>query len=120
MNIDLLKDMVDIALVQKMPEETIFSEVELDHQTIRLACIRILEWLRVQSVSLQKRSSGLKKSSTVDSSCLRLVEEAGFLREIVEIRDNHLTFPEHVPIDQAQAMMIYAKDNYCPPSFFRQ
>jgi hypothetical protein len=118
MDANLLKDMVDIALENKSSKETIFSTIELEQKTIRLGCIRILEWLRVQSVALRKRSSILKKSSTIDSSCFRLVEAADFLREIVQIKDNYLAFSENISIDQAQTMMIYAKENYCPPLFF--
>lgn len=115
MNIDFLEDMVNIALKHKAPKETAFSNIELQQETVRLGCIRILEWLRIQSVTLQKKSLNLKTTSKIDVSCLLLIEATDFLHESLEINNGYLTFSKNITIDQAKTMMIYARENYCPP-----
>jgi len=112
----LLEEMVEIDLRGTTPENTrAFSGVKLDHTTVRWGCMRILEWLRTQSVALRMRPSELEMTSDVDVACIKLVEAADSLREIIEIKDGQLVFSPNVSLEQAQKMMLWAKENYCPP-----
>ncbi len=117
MNIEtLLGEMVEMALLRTTPENTkAFSDVKLDHTTVRWGCKRILKWLRTQSVALRMRPSELKMTSDVDMACIKLVEAADSLHEIIEIKDGQLVFAPNVSLEQAQKMMLWAKENYCPP-----
>jgi hypothetical protein len=114
MSIDtILDEMIDIALSRKTPEETsLFSKLGLGSTAIRWGCIRVLEWLRAQSVSLRIRPWELKASSKLDASCVSLIEASDFLREVIQIKDAHLAFADDLGIDQARHMMRYAKENY--------
>ncbi|WP_347243949.1 hypothetical protein [Thermogutta sp.] len=113
-----LKEMIEIALNEKRPEETTyFSKINLDPTTIRWGCMRIADWLCIQSVALRLRPLELKPSSELDMACLKLIEAADFLREVMEIREGRLKFVDRVSVGQAQAMMLYAKEHYRPPLF---
>jgi hypothetical protein len=114
----LLKEVVEIALGSKKPRLTAyFSNVELDADTIRWGCDRILIWLRAQSVAFRPRPLELDLASEPDVACIKLVEEAGFLQKVVQIKERKLMFNENVPIEQALRMMMYAKENYNPRVF---
>jgi len=115
----LMAEMVDIALGKRKSTTTYFSKLELDPVEIRWGCIRILEWLRAQSVAFRVRPLELNPSSPLDQACIRLVEAADFLKRIVQIRDNKLTFAEGISLEEAKAMMAYAKEHYNPPLFVR-
>lgn len=116
----VMAEMVDIALGKR--ESTIttyFSKLELDPIKIRWGCVRILEWLRVQSVAFRVRPLELKPSYSDDQACIQLIEAADFLKHIVQIRDNKLMFAEGISFEEAKAMMAYAKEHYKPPLFVR-
>ncbi len=116
----LMAEMVDIALGKReSATTTYFSKLELDPVKIRWGCVRILEWLRAQSIAFRVRPLELKPSFTDDQACIQLVEAADFLRRIVQIRDNKLMFAEGISVEEAQAMMAYAKEHYKPPLFVR-
>lgn len=114
----LLRETLEIALGNKEPRETTyFSNVELDPDTIRWGCDRILIWLRAQSVILRLRPLELDLSSDLDLAGMKLVEKADFLQEIVQIREGKIGFNENVTVGQAIKMMVYARENYNPPVF---
>jgi len=114
----LLKEMVEVALDNKEAgQTTYFSKVELDPDTIRWGCDRILTWLRAQSVALRLRPLELDLTSELDVACIKLVEAADFLQEIAQIKEGKIMFNENVTIGQALKMMMYAKENYNPRVF---
>lgn len=116
----VLEEMAAVVSEKKESQDTEFlSKVELDPETILLGCARILYWLRVQSIQLRVRPVELKPSARVDAACIRLVESADFLGELVEIREGRLTFSEGLTLEQMRAMMLWAKENYRPPSHLR-
>jgi len=113
-----LKEMVEIALNEKEPQETaFFSKINLDPATIRWGCMRIMDWLRIQSVAMRLLPLELKPSSDLDMACMRLIEEADFLKGVIEVRKGKIKFADNVSVGQAQAMMSYAREHYRPPLF---
>lgn len=114
----LLRETLEIALGNKEPRETTyFSNVELDPDTIRWGCDRILIWLRAQSVALRLRPLELDLSSELDAACIKMVEKTDFLQEIIQIKEGKIGFNENVTVGQAIKMMVYARANYNPPVF---
>lgn len=114
----LMAEMVDIALGKRESTTTMyFSKLELDPIKIRWGCVRILEWLRAQSVAFRVRPLELRLSFSDDQACVRLVEAADFLKHVVQIKDNKLMFAEGISLEEAKAMMAYAKEYYQPPLF---
>lgn len=114
----MMAEMVNIALGKCEPAAThYFAKVPLSPLQIRWGCMRILEWLRIQAVAFRIRPLELKPSSPLDQACVQLVETADFLRRIVQIKDNKLVFAEGVSLEEARAMMAYAKAHYQPPLF---
>lgn len=116
----MMAEMVNLALGKCKPAATrYFSKIPLEPMQIRWGCMRILKWLRIQSVAFRIRPLELKLSSPLDQACIQLVEAADFLRRIVQIRDNKLMFAEGISVEEAKAMMAYAKEHYKPPLFIR-
>ncbi len=114
----MMAEMVNIALGKCEPIATYyFAKLPLEPIQIRWGCMRILKWLRIQSVAFRVRPLELKPSSPMDQACVQLVETADFLKHIVQIRDNKLIFAEGVSLEEAKAMMAYAKEHYQPPLF---
>lgn len=116
---EILAEMVDIALMRREPKKTIhFAKVELHPLQIYWGCIRILEWLRIQSVALQVRPLRLNPLNEFDKACMQLIEASEAVRQIVKLsKNNVLMFAESVSLDEAKAMMIYAKEHYRPRTF---
>ena len=113
-----LKEMVEIALNEKEPQETtFFSKVNLDPFTIRWGCMRVMDWLRIQSVAMRLLPLELKPSSDLDMACIKLIEEASFLLEVIEVIEGKLKFADSISVGQAQSMMSYAREHYRPPLF---
>ncbi len=112
----VLAEMVDIALNRQEPSDTVYFEgISLEPSQIRWGCMRILEWLRAQSVTSRVRPSALRFSSPIDQACIRLLEEAEFLREMFQVKDGCLDFSDEVSLEEAQALMAYAREHYQPP-----
>lgn len=116
---EILAEMVDIALMRREPKETLyFAEVELQPLQIYWGCIRILEWLRIQSVTLQVRPLELHPSNEFDRACMQFIETSEAVRQIVRLsKSNVLMFAERVSLEEAKAMMMHAKEHYCPRTF---
>lgn len=111
----LLKELVGIASFKIKPNEaTYLSIVDLDPEIICRGCIRILKWLRIQSVALRLHPLELNPSSRMDMACIKLVEKSNVLQTIAQIREGKLMFNENVTVGEAVKMMIYAKENYKP------
>ncbi len=114
--VKVLGEMVEIALGKMDPRDTsTFAGLNLEPLLIRWGCIRILEWLRIQSVALRVRPLELKLSSDLDKACIALIEKAEFLQDLFQVQGNRLIFADGISTEQAQAMMMDARDHYRPP-----
>lgn len=113
---DLLQEMIDIALLHREVKNTThLSKVALDANVIRLGCVCILKWLRVQSIALKIKPIKLRDTSEVDQSCALLVERSEDIRRVFRVNDGYLSFSDGVSIEEATKLMTIAKDKYKPP-----
>jgi hypothetical protein len=113
----LLSEMAEVALLQQEIQQTeLLAKIPLDPKTIRLGCIRILEWLRTQAVALKVKPLKLKHNSILDQSCALLIEkDKYYLGKLFQIKDGSLSFSDDLKLEQARNLMLQAQEKYKPP-----
>lgn len=104
--------MAEIVSLGKPPEETnLFSKTGLDPITIYQGCMKIRGWLHAQIDRYYSEPSELNPSSRLDRSCIRLLETAAFLRGLVVIKNDRLTFSEELSETQIDEILRWIKEN---------
>jgi hypothetical protein len=113
----LLDEMVDIALMKREIWQTnLLAKIPLEPEPVRLGCIRILAWLRMQSVAWKIKPIELNPSSSLDQSCALLIEEdKDYFGSLFNITDGFLSFSNNLEYEQACDLMLQAKEKYNPP-----
>ncbi|MFZ5909214.1 MAG: hypothetical protein ACOYYU_04290 [Chloroflexota bacterium] len=113
----LVNEMAEVALLhQEIQKTDLLAKIPLEPKTIRLGCIRILEWLRMQAVAFNTKPLKLKQNSILDQSCTLLIEkDKYYLGKLFQIKDGSLSFSDDVQIEQARDLMLLAQEKYEPP-----
>jgi hypothetical protein len=117
--IDVAKEMMELVESNKPAQETkFFSTTGLDRDTIRRGCLRILRWLTneyTQSGDLQDR---LDVSVMVDRSCIRLLETADALQDLIVVANGHLAFAKDLPRQDIEEVFNWIEQDMHTHTFF--
>ena len=114
----IMEEMADIALLRKRVEDSAyFTGGAVSPTSVRWGCMRILVWLRTQSVAMRAHALALGASSDLDTAVLELIESSDALRGLFRVHDGFLTFSDECTLEETIELMVWAKENYNPPVY---